>query len=138
MFAWLAAVVVRFWPAWLAGWVLLLLASSWAAPDLDDVVTSGEFAFLPTDSPSRQGEALFEKSWGETVPSRVVIVVNCKADDDRLNDDDRRFIDEVLASESWHWPSRWEGWPTRSVTKRVGLRMERIGRRRASRGEGPR
>ena len=99
MFAWLAAVVVRFWPAWLAGWVLLLLASSWVAPDLDDVVTSGEFAFLPTDSPSRQGEALFEKSWGETVPSRVVIVVNCKADDDRLNDDDRRFIDEVLASE---------------------------------------
>ena len=74
MFAWLAAVVVRFWPAWLAGWVLLLLASSWAAPDLDDVVTSGEFAFLPTDSPSRQGEGLFEKSWGETVPSRVVIL----------------------------------------------------------------
>mgnify|MGYP007088550268 FL=1 len=99
MFAWLAAVVVRFWPAWLAGWVLLLLASSWAAPSLDDVVTSGEFAFLPADSPSRQGEGLFEKSWGETVPSRVVIVVNCKADDDRLNDDDRRFIDEVLAPE---------------------------------------
>ena len=99
MFARLAAVVVRFWPAWLAGWVLLLLASSWAAPKLDDVVPSGEFAFLPADSPSRQGEGLFERAWGETVPSRVVIVVNCKADDDRLNDDDRRFIDEVLAPE---------------------------------------
>ena len=99
MFAWLAAVVVRFWPAWLAGWVLLLLASSWAAPKLDDVVTSGEFAFLPADSPSRRGERLFEESWGETVPSRVVIVVNCKADDEQLNDDDRRFIDEVLATE---------------------------------------
>ncbi len=97
MFARLAAVVVRFWPACLAGWVLLLLVSTWAAPRLDDVVTSGEFAFLPADSPSRQGEGLFERAWGETVPSRVVIVVNCKADDDRLNDDDRRFIDEVLA-----------------------------------------
>ena len=99
MFARLAAVVVRFWPARLAGWLLLLLARSWAAPKLDDVVTSGEFAFLPADSPSRQGEGLFERAWGETVPSRVVIVVNCKADDDRLNDDDRRFIDEVLAPE---------------------------------------
>ena len=99
MFARLAAVVVRFWPACLAGWVLLLVVSSWAAPRLDDVVTSGEFAFLPADSPSRQGEGLFERAWGETVPSRVVIVVNCKADDDRLNDDDRRFIDEVLAPE---------------------------------------
>ncbi len=58
-----------------AGWLLLLLASSWAAPALDDVVTSGEFVFLPKDAPSRRGEDLFERAWGETVPSRVVIVV---------------------------------------------------------------
>ena len=97
MFSRLAAIVVRFWGVWLAGWVLLLLASSWAAPALDDVVTSGEFAFLPQDAPSRRGEDLFERAWGETVPSRVVIVVSCKAEGDRLNQDDRRFIDEVLA-----------------------------------------
>jgi len=97
MFSRLAATVVRFWPVWLTGWVLLLLASSWAAPDLDDVVTSGEFAFLPQDSPSRRGEDLFERAWGETVPSRVVIVVSCKVEGEQLNEDDRRFIDEVLA-----------------------------------------
>ena len=97
MFSRLAAIVVRFWGVWLAGWVLLLLASSWAAPALDDVVTSGEFAFLPQDAPSRRGEDLFERAWGETVPSRVVIVVSCKAEGDRLNQDDRRFIDEGLA-----------------------------------------
>ena len=98
MFARLAAAVVRFWPVWLSGWLLLLLASSWAAPALDDVVTSGEFAFLPADSPSRRGEDLFERAWGETVPSRVVIVVSCKAEGEQLNDDDHRFIDEVLAA----------------------------------------
>ena len=97
MFSRLAATVVRFWPLWLAGWLLLLLASSWAAPALDDVVTSGEFVFLPKDAPSRRGEDLFERAWGETVPSRVVIVVSCKAEGDQLNEDDRRFIDEVLA-----------------------------------------
>ena len=52
MFARLAAIVVRFWPVWLSAWLLLLVASSWAAPALDDVVTSGEFAFLPADSPA--------------------------------------------------------------------------------------
>ena len=98
MFARLAAIVVRFWPVWLAAWLLLLVASSWAAPALDDVVTSGEFAFLPADSPSRRGEDLFERAWGETVPSRVVIVVSCKAEGEQLNDDDHRFIDEVLAA----------------------------------------
>jgi RND superfamily putative drug exporter len=97
MFARLAAIVVRFWPMWLVGWLLLLAVSSWAAPELDDVVTSGEFAFLPSDSPSRRGEDLYEQAWGETVPSRVVIVVSCKADGDQLDDQDRRFIDEVLA-----------------------------------------
>ena len=98
MFARLAAIVVRFWPVWLTAWLLLLVASSWAAPALDDVVTSGEFAFLPADSPSRRGEDLFERAWGETVPSRVVIVVSCKAEGEQLNDDDHRFIDEVLAA----------------------------------------
>ncbi len=98
MFARLAAFVLRFWPAWLSGWLLLLLASSWAAPALDDVVTSGEFAFLPADAPSRRGEDLFERAWGKTVPSRVVIVVSCKAEGEQLNDDDHRFIDEVLAA----------------------------------------
>lgn len=98
MFARLAAIVVRFWPVWLSAWLLLLVASSWAAPALDDVVTSGEFAFLPADSPSRRGEDLFERAWGETVPSRVVIVVSCKAEGEQLNDDDHRFIDEVLAA----------------------------------------
>ena len=98
MFARLAAFVLRFWPAWLSGWLLLLLASSWAAPALDDVVTSGEFAFLPADAPSRRGEDLFERAWGKTVPSRVVIVVSCKAEGEQLNDDDHRFIDEVLGS----------------------------------------
>jgi len=97
MFARLSTAVVRFWPLWLVSWLLVLVASSWVAPKLDEVVTSGEFAFLPADSPSRRGERLFEQAWGETVPSRVVIVVSCKADGDQLNDDDRRFIDEVLS-----------------------------------------
>ena len=97
MFVRLSTAVVRFWPLWLVSWLLVLVASSWVAPKLDDVVTSGEFAFLPADSPSRRGERLFEQAWGETVPSRVVIVVSCKADGDQLNDDDRRFIDEVLS-----------------------------------------
>ena len=97
MFARLAAAVVNRWPAWLLGWLVVLVVTTLCAPPLDDVVKSGEFAFLPLDAPSRQGERLLEGAWGETVPSRVVIVVNCKGDDDQIGEEDHRFIDGVLA-----------------------------------------
>ncbi|MDP7273860.1 MAG: MMPL family transporter [Planctomycetaceae bacterium] len=96
MFSRLAAVVVRFWPVCLGGWLLVLAVSWRAAPDLNDVVTSGEFAFLPATSPSRVGEELFARAWDDPLASRIVIVVSCKSGDDRINELDERFIDRVL------------------------------------------
>lgn len=96
MFQRLAALVVRFWPVFLAGWLALLVVSSWAAPDLNDVADSGEFAFLPIDAPSRVSERLFQESWNDSLASRVVIVASCRDPEDQLTEEDKRFIDEIL------------------------------------------
>ena len=96
MFQRLAALVVRFWPAFLAAWLVLLVVSSWAAPDLNDVANSGEFAFLPQDAPSRVSERLFQESWDDSLASRVVIVASCRDPKDQLTEEDKRFIDEIL------------------------------------------
>ncbi len=96
MFSRLAAIVVRIWPACLIAWLLVLVVSWRAAPDLDAVVTSGEFAFLPATSPSRVGEELFARAWDDPPASRIVIVVSCKGADDQINELDKRFIDQVL------------------------------------------
>src|SRR5262249_47004950 len=46
--------VVRTWPWWLSGWILAVGIAAAYAPDRDSVIKTGEFAFLPEDSPSRQ------------------------------------------------------------------------------------
>ena len=89
--------VVRHWPLMIGGWVVLLIALKIAAPPWLDVVESGEFAFLPEDSPSLQGEAVYREAWQADYASNIVIVV--RRDKMQLEDRDRGFIQTVLKDE---------------------------------------
>lgn len=66
MFPFFGKAIARFWPAVLAGWVLLLAATWWYAPAWDAVTESGEIGFLPEDCPSRHSDALLHKAFPGT------------------------------------------------------------------------
>lgn len=89
--------VVRHWPLMIGGWVVLLIALKIAAPPWLDVVESGEFAFLPEESPSLQGEAVYREAWGTDYASNIVVVV--RRDKMQLEERDREFIQTVLKDE---------------------------------------
>ena len=59
MFDRLGALTVRYWPAFLIGWAVLVGALLSVADPFDAHATPGEFAFLPEDSPSLEAERLF-------------------------------------------------------------------------------
>lgn len=94
MFDQLGRLLARIWPLVLLGWIAAVAAAAAFAPPLDDVVKTGEFAFLPDDSPSRQSEKLFERSFvNDKAASRVVIVVRRLAGDG-LTNADFDFVDD--------------------------------------------
>jgi RND superfamily putative drug exporter len=86
--------VIRFWPAILLGWVIALVALKSVAPDWQDVIEEGEFAFLPDEMPSLEGERKYEEAWGEPFASNIVLVV--RRERTKLNKQDRAFIVDVL------------------------------------------
>lgn len=98
MFQTLGKVVSRTWPLLLVGWIACLVGLKLAAPPWSEVAAKGEFAFLPSDSPSRVGEDLFRKAWNSPLASNIVIVVRRVGSDDGagLIESDKRFIDEEL------------------------------------------
>ncbi len=97
MFRQLGRNVVRFWPFLLVAWVLTAVALTMAAPRWTDVIQQGEFAFLPEDMASRQGEELFKQSFpSDLLASSVVIVVRRESDPNGLQDRDREFITDIL------------------------------------------
>jgi RND superfamily putative drug exporter len=76
--------------------VALIVGLEFGAPSWSSVGKSGEFAFLPADSPSRQAETQFDEAFpGQRVGSRIVLVVS--RSDTELKADDRTFINETLA-----------------------------------------
>lgn len=86
--------VIRLWPAILLGWVLALVALKLSAPNWQDVIEEGEFAFLPNDMPSLAGERQYEDAWGEPFASNIALVV--RRERTKLNEQDRDFIVDVL------------------------------------------
>ena len=96
MFRRLGSAVVRGWPYILGFWALLLLGLWFVAPSWEKVGQSGQFAYLPSDAPSRQAESLYREAFpGQKPGSSIVIVV--ARDDRELSADDLRFIEGILA-----------------------------------------
>lgn len=95
MFSRAGQLLVRHWlPVWLA-WVVLLVVVAWQAPPLETVVKTGEFAFLPPDSPSLLGEELFSKAFpNDLLASSVVIVVRRTSQAEGLQEKDWDFVDD--------------------------------------------
>lgn len=97
MFRVLGNTVVRYWQIFLTCWVLALVGISYAAPEWSSVVQNGEFAFLPEDSPSLQGENLFKLAFpDDLLASSIVIVVRREHGDQGLTPEDLIFIEEKL------------------------------------------
>jgi RND superfamily putative drug exporter len=86
--------VIRLWPAILLGWVVALVVLKLSAPNWQDVIEEGEFAFLPHEMPSLAGERQYEDAWGEPFASNIVLVV--RRERTKLNEQDREFIVGVL------------------------------------------
>ena len=77
MFGALGRSVVRFWPAVLLAWAVLLAAVFAVRPAWSEVTADGEFAFLPPDAPSLEAERLFREAFSaDLLRSSVVIVVS--------------------------------------------------------------
>ncbi|TXT18031.1 MAG: putative drug exporter of the RND superfamily, partial [Planctomycetota bacterium] len=77
-------------------WLLVLCGLKWAAPPWRDVARTGEFTFLPKNSPSLAAEELFQKAWGVPLASNLVIVVRRESSPTGLLDGDKTFINDVL------------------------------------------
>lgn len=97
MFLTLGKAVSKQWKLFLVGWVVVIAAIHLLAPALESVVQDGEFAFMPSTVPSRQGEALFRQAFSkELLGSSVVIVARRTSRPEGLQDTDRQFIDDIL------------------------------------------
>ena len=96
MFQTFGKLVSRTWPLLLVIWLAVLVGLKLAAPPWSSVARSGEFAFLPKDSPSLAAEELFQESWGAPLASNVVIVVRRESSPTGLLDSDKAFINDVL------------------------------------------
>lgn len=97
MFRALGQTVSRFWPLLLVAWILIVAAVDSAAPQWRDVVEDGEFAYLPEDVPSREGERLFGQAFShDMLGSSVVVVVRRESREAGLLEADDEFIDGIL------------------------------------------
>src|SRR5947209_641802 len=80
MFRHLGNAVSRAWPILLVAWIILLIGTSLVAPAWDKIVKDGQFAFLPSDAPSRRGERLFKEAFpDEYFGSSIVLVLSREA-----------------------------------------------------------
>ncbi len=87
--------VVRTWPLWFGGWIVAVVIAAMFAPDRDSVIKTGEFTFMPEDSPSRQAERLFAKAFPqEAKASTIAVVVRRTEAGQKLSDADKEFVDD--------------------------------------------
>jgi RND superfamily putative drug exporter len=97
IFSFLGKIVRRAWPLLLAGWVLLLLGTRYAAPLWNQVAQDREFDFLPPDSPSRQAEEVYARAFPDDHSRSNIVLVLERADNDRSRlERDLKFISDVL------------------------------------------
>ncbi|MCA9038812.1 MAG: MMPL family transporter [Planctomycetaceae bacterium] len=80
-------------PLWVASFLLL----AQFAPPFKSVLREGEFAFLPPDSPSLEGERLLAEAFPQIkTASQVVIVANRNSNGEELRKEDKTFLTEKL------------------------------------------
>ena len=97
MFSKLGEFIVRAWPAILIAWVAAVVCVSIAAPRLDSVAETQEFAFLPSNSSSHLAESLFKAAFPNGYcPSRIVIIAQRI---DGITSDDEDFLDDGQSEE---------------------------------------
>lgn len=94
MFESLGQFVSRFWALLICAWVALLAVLLNIAPPLSSVLQEGEFAFLPSDSPSLVAERLQQRGFpGDRARSHIVVVIRRPGSDTkRLGPEDRQYI----------------------------------------------
>ena len=95
MFQKFGFLIVRHAPIILIIWGAVLGVLLWTAPRWHDTVLDREFAYLPKDSPSQQGEAMFKQAFPDQYyPSNFAIVVY--RPDEVLSRVDFDFIEQSL------------------------------------------
>ena len=98
MFERLGKFVSRRWLLLLIGWLAIMGWVNVIAPPWEKVAKSGQFAFLPKNSPSRVGEQLFDKAFpDDMLNSSIVVVLHREGNKAALDEADETFIEDVLA-----------------------------------------
>jgi RND superfamily putative drug exporter len=96
VFSWLGKIVVRYWPAILAVWVVAVVIGWTKAPAWDNVTRSGEVGFLPKEAPSRRADELFRQAFELQYSASNIALVFARADNE-LKEGDRDFIVKEIA-----------------------------------------
>ncbi len=96
MFSILGKFVSRFGLVLLGVWVVTLVGITLIAPRWRDVAHSGEFSYLPEDSPSRQGERLLKQAFPDERTESSLVIVLHREDAGGLRDADKQFVAETL------------------------------------------
>ncbi len=84
------------WPVFLVGWAVLLFVTGHFAPPWDEVAQDREFAFLPSNAPSRQAEAAFAQAFPEDHSASNIVLVLDRRDAANQLPTDLKFISDVL------------------------------------------
>ncbi len=96
MFKHLGSLVARRWALVVLGWLTLLAAIQIVAPRWDDITEDGDFAFLPSEMTSVQGEKLLEAAFPHA-PSKSQLAIVVARPDDELTASDFQVADRLLA-----------------------------------------
>jgi RND superfamily putative drug exporter len=80
MYELLGRTVSRHWIATLLGWAVLIVAIHQWTPNWDDVTCDGDFAYLPQQMSSVQGERLLQEAFPEGLSKSQVIFVLARRD----------------------------------------------------------
>jgi RND superfamily putative drug exporter len=97
MFRLLGQFVRRAWLFLLLGWALVLLGTWLAAPPWNKVAQDREFAFLPSDAPSRQAEEIYAKAFPDDRRASTIVLVLHRAGTERGPlQGDLKFIEDYL------------------------------------------
>ncbi len=98
MFQRLGQSVARRWPVYMAVWGLVIAIAALIAPPLESVEQTGEFAFLPADSPSLVAERTFAAAFPDQAQASTVAVI-VRRQDGPLTPADLDFVDNGNAEE---------------------------------------
>ncbi len=95
MFRFLGAAIRRTWPCWLIAWGIVYAILFATAPSWDRIAQDTEFTFLPSDAPTRRGQALFERAFLDDKQLSNIVVIVSRAGEE-LRTGDWTFIEEVM------------------------------------------